>query len=122
MDTAAEPAAEHLRGAGPDALAHRQALSPQFTQRQLEVLSLLGEGLPTKLICRRLDIAAGTVKVHIRFILRKLGVSSRLQAVVVAHRYGLLDGHGAVAPGQAATSGPIDPSAPGTPRRFTVVA
>jgi DNA-binding NarL/FixJ family response regulator len=55
----------------------------QLTPRQLEVLALLCEGLPNKLICRRLNIATGTVKVHISCILRELGVRSRLQAVVV---------------------------------------
>jgi DNA-binding NarL/FixJ family response regulator len=67
-----------------------KAPQPRLTQRQLEVLSLLCEGLPNKLICRRLDIASGTVKVHISSIFRELGVSSRLQAVVVARRMGLL--------------------------------
>jgi hypothetical protein len=54
------------------------------------VLYLLCEGLPNKLICRQLNIASGTVKVHIGVILRELGVSSRLQAVVAAQRCGLL--------------------------------
>src|SRR5688572_1680988 len=55
-----------------------------LTPRQLEVLALLCEGLPNKLICRRLNIATGTVKVHISGIFRELGVTSRLQAVVVS--------------------------------------
>ena len=61
-----------------------------LTPRQLEVLLLLGEGLPNKLICRQLNISAGTVKVHISCILRELGVTSRLQAVVWARRHGLI--------------------------------
>ena len=56
----------------------------RFTPRQLDVLALLCEGLPNKSICRRLNIATGTVKVHISCILRELGVTSRLQAVVAA--------------------------------------
>lgn len=67
----------------------RKAPAVHLTPRQLEVLSLLCEGLPNKLICRRLNISAGTVKVHIGSILRELGVSSRLQAVVSARRCGL---------------------------------
>jgi hypothetical protein len=55
------------------------------------VLALLCEGLPNKLICRKLNISAGTVKAHISSILRELGVASRLQAVVAARRRGLLD-------------------------------
>ena len=62
----------------------------RLTPRQLEVLALLCEGLPNKLICRRLSISAGTVKAHISGILRELGVASRLQAVVAARRSGLL--------------------------------
>jgi DNA-binding CsgD family transcriptional regulator len=62
----------------------------KLTPRQLEVLSLLCEGLPNKLIARRLDMAGGTVKVHIVRILRALNVSSRLQAVIAARSLGLL--------------------------------
>lgn len=62
----------------------------RLTPRQLEVLALLCEGLPNKLICRELKISAGTVKAHISGILRELGVSSRLQAVVTARRCGLV--------------------------------
>jgi DNA-binding CsgD family transcriptional regulator len=70
----------------------RQADAPglRLTPRQLEVLALLCEGLPNKLICRRLSISAGTVKAHISSILRELGVASRLQAVVAARRSGLI--------------------------------
>ena len=63
---------------------------PYLTARQLEVLALLAEGLPNKLICRRLHISTGTVKTHISSILRAMGVSSRLQAVLCARRHGLL--------------------------------
>jgi len=63
--------------------------SNRLTARQMEVLGLLCEGLPNKLICRQLNIATGTVKVHIGCILRELGVTSRLQAVVAARRLGL---------------------------------
>lgn len=76
----------------PAAIAPERRNEPaaHLTPRQLEVLSLLCEGLPNKLICRRLNIATGTVKIHISCILRELGVTSRLQAVVSAHRCGLL--------------------------------
>ena len=62
-----------------------------LTPRQLEVLSLLCEGLPNKLISRQLNISGATVKVHVGCILRELGVSSRLQAVVAAPRLGLVN-------------------------------
>jgi len=64
-----------------------------LTPRELEVLALLCEGLPNKLISRRLGISSATVKCHISRILSELGVSSRLQAVVAAARYGLLADH-----------------------------
>ncbi len=62
----------------------------RLTAREHEVLTLLCEGMSNKHICRRLNIATGTVKCHIANILSTLGVSSRLQAVVTAHRLGLL--------------------------------
>jgi DNA-binding NarL/FixJ family response regulator len=65
------------------------ATEARLTPRQVEVLALLCEGLPNKLICRRLNISPETVKAHISSVLRELGVSSRLQAVVFATRGGL---------------------------------
>ena len=62
----------------------------RLTARQAEILLLISQGLPTKLISRRLNITAGTVKVHISAILRELGVTNRLQAVLAGQRYGLL--------------------------------
>jgi DNA-binding NarL/FixJ family response regulator len=58
-----------------------------LTNRELEVLALLCEGMPNKLIARRLKISAGTVKVHISRILRALGVATRLQAVLLARSH-----------------------------------
>ena len=72
------------------AVRGRDPLPVRLTPRQLEVLALLCQGLPNKLICRRLNISAGTVKAHISSILRELGVASRLQAVVEASSRGLL--------------------------------
>ena len=61
-----------------------------LTPREREVLALLAEGLSNKLICRRLGIAPSTVKIHVARVLAELGASTRLQAVVVAQRLGLL--------------------------------
>ena len=77
-------------GSAPQAHVEFEPARVRLTPRQIEVLSLLCEGLPNKLICRRLNISSGTVKIHIGSILRELGVSSRLQAVVAAQRMGLL--------------------------------
>jgi DNA-binding CsgD family transcriptional regulator len=59
-----------------------------LTPRQIEVLAMLCEGLPNKLIARRLDIASGMVNVYIVNILCALKVSSRLQAVLIARNVG----------------------------------
>lgn len=64
--------------------------APHLTPRQLEVLASLCEGLPNKMIARRLNISAATVKVHIGSILRELGVASRLQAAIAARARGLV--------------------------------
>lgn len=57
-----------------------------LTERQRHVFELLAEGCPTKTIARRLDLAVGTVKVHLAAIYRTLGASSRLEALAKAHR------------------------------------
>jgi DNA-binding NarL/FixJ family response regulator len=57
-----------------------------FTPRQSEVLELLLQGQPNKLIARHLNLSVETVKDHVASILRLLGVSSRTQAVLaVSH-------------------------------------
>lgn len=60
-----------------------------LTDRQCDVLRLILRGLPNKLICRQLDLAEGTVKVHVSAVLRALGVRNRTQAVIAASRMGL---------------------------------
>lgn len=60
-----------------------------ITPRQVDVLRLLIEGLGNKAICRALGISESTVKTHLVTIFRKLGATSRTQAVVAAARLGL---------------------------------
>jgi DNA-binding NarL/FixJ family response regulator len=60
-----------------------------LSPRQLDVLKLLIEGKPNKLICRELDLSESTVKTHLAAIFRRLNASSRTQAVVAAARLGL---------------------------------
>jgi DNA-binding NarL/FixJ family response regulator len=60
-----------------------------LTDRQAQVLSLLVQGKPNKLICRNLNLAEGTVKIHISAILRALNVTNRTQAVVAVGKLGL---------------------------------
>jgi DNA-binding NarL/FixJ family response regulator len=69
----------------PEAAGDSLGLSP----RQLDVLKLLIEGKPNKLICRELDLAESTVKTHLAAIFRRLNANSRTQAVVAAARLGL---------------------------------
>lgn len=75
--------------ATPTGTTRQSATDLGLTPRQADVLALLLQGKPTKLICRELDLAEGTVKVHIAAILRVLGVSNRTQAVLTASRLGL---------------------------------
>jgi DNA-binding NarL/FixJ family response regulator len=69
-----------------------RALEPQelgFSPRQADVLRMLVDGKPNKLIARELDMSESTVKTHLAAIFRKLEANSRTQAVVAAARLGL---------------------------------
>lgn len=65
------------------------ARSLGLTQRQMDVLRLIVQGKPNKLICRELDLAEGTVKCHVSAILRALDVGTRTQAALKGARLGL---------------------------------
>jgi len=69
----------------------RRQLSAQFTLRELEVLRQLAEGHDTATLASRLDIAPHTVEWHVRHVIEKLGVHSKLQAVIAAARLGLIE-------------------------------
>jgi DNA-binding NarL/FixJ family response regulator len=84
MRESARPAAEPPVGSRPPT-----ARSLGLTQRQMDVLALMVQGKPNKLICRELDLAEGTVKCHVSAILRALEVGSRTQAALKAARLGL---------------------------------
>lgn len=71
---------------GPAGIGYRDI---GLTERQAQVLALLIQGKPNKLICRDLDLAEGTVKIHITAILKALKVSNRTQAVIEVSRLGL---------------------------------
>jgi DNA-binding NarL/FixJ family response regulator len=59
-----------------------------LSEREREVLALLVEGLPNKLIARRLQISEKTVKSHLTRIFRELDVTDRTQAALWAERHG----------------------------------
>ncbi|MDP9438281.1 MAG: response regulator transcription factor [Actinomycetota bacterium] len=63
----------------------------RLTARELEVLQALAEGLGDKEIAARLHVSAKTVRAHLTNMLNKLGVSSRLQALVFAARHGAVE-------------------------------
>jgi DNA-binding NarL/FixJ family response regulator len=86
------------RGESPiDSRAARTMLSAQhgsdpmavLTDREREVLSLVGEGLPNKQIGRRLGISEKTVKAHLTSAFRTIGVDDRMQAGIWARNHGL---------------------------------
>jgi DNA-binding NarL/FixJ family response regulator len=60
-----------------------------LTPRQMDVLTLLVQGKPNKVICRELGLAEGTVKTHTAAIFRALAVSNRTQAVFAVSRLGI---------------------------------
>ncbi len=69
----------------------RLATAPRLTAREIEVLKLVAKGLSNREIAEELFIAENTVKNHIRNILEKLGLHSRMEAVVYAMREKLLE-------------------------------
>jgi two-component system nitrate/nitrite response regulator NarL len=55
-----------------------------LTEREYEILQLIAKGLSNKMIARKLDITEGTVKVHVKHLLKKLNLRSRVEAAVWA--------------------------------------
>ncbi|AMX01840.1 two-component system response regulator NarL [Microbulbifer thermotolerans] len=53
-----------------------------LTSREYQILQLIADGLSNKLIARELDISDATVKVHVKHLLKKLGMRSRVEAAV----------------------------------------
>jgi DNA-binding CsgD family transcriptional regulator len=72
------------RTAEPAAPAHR------LTGREIELLGVLGDGLGNDQIARTLNISRRTVEFHLTRIFRKLGVASRMEAIVRAQRIGVI--------------------------------
>jgi DNA-binding NarL/FixJ family response regulator len=77
---------------GSEAIRYRPIARPAelgLTMRQADVLKLLVQGKPNKLICRDLCLSEGTVKVHVSAILRALNVHNRTQVVIELARRGV---------------------------------
>ena len=80
-----------LRRPGKDPLANAEGkLIGQLTEREREVISLIGEGLKNKQIADRLFISETTVRHHITSILKKLQVSDRLELLIFAYKNDLV--------------------------------
>lgn len=85
--SAPSPLSSHTAPSYPNA----QPGKAQLTQRQMDVLQQMKNGLSNKEIARQLHMSPSTVKVHVAAILRELAASSRTQAVFLAKDCGLLD-------------------------------
>ena len=72
-------------------LSARRAASPAdgLSGREREVLAMVAEGLPNKLIAYRLGISEKTVKTHLTRVFRQIGVTDRTQAALWAQRHGV---------------------------------
>jgi two-component system nitrate/nitrite response regulator NarL len=69
----------------------RERLLAEFTPREFDILHLIAEGLSTIAMSQRLGIAPHTVEWHVRHVIEKLEVHSKLQAVIAAARKGLIE-------------------------------
>ena len=81
-----------LRRLVTDSQARTGNPAEQLTPRELEVLRLVALGQTNREIAEGLDLAAGTVKVHVQHLIAKLGVSDRTQAAVRGVELGLVGG------------------------------
>ncbi|HEX5926158.1 MAG TPA: response regulator transcription factor [Baekduia sp.] len=79
------------RPAGSDVRNRSAEPEQTFTPREREILALLAQGRPNKVIARRLDIAEQTVKNHLSHIFQTLGVTDRTQAALWAQRNGVVE-------------------------------
>ncbi|MGB0846947.1 MAG: response regulator transcription factor [Thiolinea sp.] len=61
----------------------------RLTPREHEVLAWLSSGKTNNMIAQDLGISGGTVKIHVRSILRKLKISSRMEAAIIAVKHGI---------------------------------
>jgi DNA-binding NarL/FixJ family response regulator len=75
----------------PDGTRERDRERDAISDREREVLALVGAGVANKQIAFRLGISPKTVKSHLSHIFRQIGVSDRLQAALWARRHGLVD-------------------------------
>jgi DNA-binding NarL/FixJ family response regulator len=80
-----------LAGQNREEEVEARASIEQITPREKEVLQMLAEGLSNKEIAAKLHMSVDTERTHMMNILNKMGVHSRIQALVFATRYGLVE-------------------------------
>ena len=80
-----------LAGQSREELREARASIEQLTRREMQVLDALAEGLTNREIAERLHMSVDTERTHMMNILSKLGVHSRLQALLFADRYGIIE-------------------------------
>lgn len=83
-------ALDDFHGDAVDEASDDASARPVLSPREAEVLSLLAEGAPNKVIARRLNISVHTAKFHVAAILIKLGAANRTDAIAIAMRQGLV--------------------------------
>jgi DNA-binding NarL/FixJ family response regulator len=66
---------------------NRPRKKPLLTPRETEVLALIRQGKPNKLIAHALNLSPSTTKIHVRNVMQKLGATNRTQAAIEALRY-----------------------------------
>ena len=78
---------------GDMSVSHNKGPFGELTPREGEILGLMAEGQGNKLIARNLGISDGTVKLHVKAVLRKLSVHSRVEAAVmyIEHNHRVAD-------------------------------
>ncbi|MEO3432983.1 response regulator transcription factor [Inquilinus sp. CAU 1745] len=83
----------------------RHGEMPVLSNRQTEILERIANGQSNKEIARGLGTSEATVKVHVRSVLRKIGVENRTQAAIWAHAHGV--GQGELTPRPSAAAAPV---------------
>ncbi|KXJ57057.1 MAG: two-component system response regulator [Neptuniibacter sp. Phe_28] len=86
-DGAITSLAHQLRESHEAEISQTASVFSEMTERELETLSYIAQGLNNKLIARELGISDGTVKVYVKNLLRKLNLHSRLELAAWAHTH-----------------------------------
>lgn len=80
-----------LQAGGAEVVLPQAAEKDRVSPREREVLALLARGASNKEMARELQLAESTIKIHVQNILRKLNLSSRVQAAVYAVEHGIVE-------------------------------